>query len=141
MMLPHLYMGSIARAVHPLSHDYVSHVPRLLPRPEKAPAALLLQVVSLAISMGLSLWAMNYILVKMDPSASAKAAASTERARLERRLGRRFTPLTIFPHASALSEMALSDCVASTGSAVLLQTSSKEILGTAASHARGSASA
>lgn len=87
--------------MHPLSYDYVSSVPPPL-RHESVPAAPLLQVLSLAISTGFSLWAMNYILVKMDPSASAKAAASTERAKLERRLGRRFVPPCYSTTPSAL---------------------------------------
>lgn len=90
----HRCMRSTAPGVYPLSYDYVSSVPPP-PRHESVPAAPLLQVLSLAISTGFSLWAMNYILVKMDPSASAKAAASTERAKLERRLGRRFIPPAI----------------------------------------------
>mmetsp|Transcript_12307 Transcript_12307/g.37027 ORF Transcript_12307/g.37027 Transcript_12307/m.37027 type:complete len:435 (+) Transcript_12307:245-1549(+) len=51
------------------------------------------KLISLAISMGLSLIAMNYMLDRVDPSAQARAAAGAEREKLERRLGRRLPAL------------------------------------------------
>lgn len=50
------------------------------------------QVISLAISLGMSLWSLHYIMAKMDPDRPAREASKIQKQNLELRLGRRYAP-------------------------------------------------
>lgn len=53
------------------------------------------QVISLAISLGMSFWSLHYMISKMDPDRPAKEAAKIQKKMLEQRLGR---PCALTPH-------------------------------------------
>lgn len=49
--------------------------------------------VSMAISFGLSIWSLNYMIAKMDPDRQSKQASKLQKKRLEQQLGRKISPL------------------------------------------------
>jgi hypothetical protein len=43
----------------------------------------------MAISFGLSIWSLNYMIAKMDPDRQSKQASKLQKKRLEQQLGRK----------------------------------------------------